>query len=185
MVHFKQKIPNLGEFGSVLQWKMLVYYMVIGSIIQIFGIFYGPLVPFWSFSRFGILYEEKSGNPVADDDRIFVPMNCRFSFLPRTSTFFSAAKKYSTPSRRNRPERVRTRPRRRKCVRTHVCTAEGSDGRGQRTFRAKWRSEVRETFTAASNPSQFRLDSQSWRGSALSPETRDPSELRKDAKFVI
>jgi hypothetical protein len=53
----------------------LVYYMVIWSIIWLFGLLYGYLVnfvPIWCIlypfgifiSRFGILYQEKSGNPV-------------------------------------------------------------------------------------------------------------------------
>jgi hypothetical protein len=40
---------------------MLVYLMGIWSILLPFGIFYGYLV---YFPRFGMLYQEKSGNPV-------------------------------------------------------------------------------------------------------------------------
>jgi hypothetical protein len=44
----------LGKFGWDLQWKVLVY-------------FYGHLVYFvaiwYIFYRFGMLYQEKSGNP--------------------------------------------------------------------------------------------------------------------------
>jgi hypothetical protein len=43
----KPKIPILGKFLRVLLWKMLVYFMVIWYI----------------FPRFGMLYQEKSGNP--------------------------------------------------------------------------------------------------------------------------
>jgi hypothetical protein len=62
MVCFQTKNPNLGKFWRVLQWKILVYLMVdhlcyfteIGNILWPFGIF---------FPRFGMLYQEKSGNP--------------------------------------------------------------------------------------------------------------------------
>jgi hypothetical protein len=47
---------------------MIVYFMDTGSILRSIVIFYGYLVQFvliWHiFSRFGILYQEKSGNPV-------------------------------------------------------------------------------------------------------------------------
>jgi hypothetical protein len=41
---------------------MLVYFMTIWSILWLFGLFDGYLV---YFPRFGILHQEKSGNPVA------------------------------------------------------------------------------------------------------------------------
>jgi hypothetical protein len=51
MVYFQTKNFNLGKFLMVLQWKMLVYFMVIWSILGPFwsilwsvGIFYGNLV---------------------------------------------------------------------------------------------------------------------------------------------
>jgi hypothetical protein len=46
MVCFQTKNPNLGKFWGSLEWKMLVYFMVI--------------LEYWSF---GILCQEKSGNP--------------------------------------------------------------------------------------------------------------------------
>jgi hypothetical protein len=61
MVCFQTKNPNLGKFWGVLQWKMLVYFMDNLSIFCSFVIFYGHLV---YFLPFGILYQEKSGNPV-------------------------------------------------------------------------------------------------------------------------
>jgi hypothetical protein len=68
MVCFQIKNPNLGKFGMVLQWKMLVYLMETWSFLRSFVIFYGHLVQFvviWHiFPHFGILYQEKSGNPV-------------------------------------------------------------------------------------------------------------------------
>jgi hypothetical protein len=68
MVCFQTKNPNLGKFWRVLQWKMLVYFMDTWSILRsfvigillTFGIVRGNLV---YFPRFGILYQEKSGNP--------------------------------------------------------------------------------------------------------------------------
>jgi hypothetical protein len=88
MVYFRTQNPNLGKFCRVVQWKMLVYFMLIWFILWSFGIFYGHLVYFmviwyilWSFgifyghlvylcygnlvsfSRLSLLYKEKSGNP--------------------------------------------------------------------------------------------------------------------------
>jgi hypothetical protein len=76
MVVFKPKNPNLGKFWRTLEWKMLVYFMAIWSILWPFGLFCSHLVYFvaiwfisWLlFSRFGMLYQNKSGNP-ADNDR--------------------------------------------------------------------------------------------------------------------
>jgi hypothetical protein len=69
MVCFQTKNQNLGKFGRVLLWKILVYFMTIWSMLRPLEIFYGPLVYFviiWhSFPRFGILDEGKSGNPVS------------------------------------------------------------------------------------------------------------------------
>jgi hypothetical protein len=65
MVCFQTKNPNLSIL-PILQWKMLVYFVAIRSILRPFGIFYGHLE---YFSRFGVLYEEKSGNPAPQPDR--------------------------------------------------------------------------------------------------------------------
>jgi hypothetical protein len=54
MASFYTKNPNLGKFWRVLQWKVLVYFMEIWSILWPFGrhilcpfdIFYGYLVYF-------------------------------------------------------------------------------------------------------------------------------------------
>jgi hypothetical protein len=62
MVCFQTKNPNLGEFWRVLLCKILEYFMTIWSILRPLEIFYGHLV---YFPRFGILYQEKSGNPAA------------------------------------------------------------------------------------------------------------------------
>jgi hypothetical protein len=64
---FQTKNPKLGKFRRVLQQKMLGYFMAIWSILVPFGIFCSTLVKFCGhlvyFSRFGMLYQEKSGNP--------------------------------------------------------------------------------------------------------------------------
>jgi hypothetical protein len=57
MAYFQTPNPNFGKKWWVLQWKMLVYFVAIWSILWPF---YGCLA---CFSRFGILYQEKSGNP--------------------------------------------------------------------------------------------------------------------------
>jgi hypothetical protein len=40
MVYFQTKNPTLGKFWKVLQWKILVHFMDIWSILLPFGIFY-------------------------------------------------------------------------------------------------------------------------------------------------
>jgi hypothetical protein len=64
------KSPNLGNFWRVLKWKKLAYLMNTWSILQPFGLFYVYLVfigiycgNLVYFPRFGMLYQEKSGNP--------------------------------------------------------------------------------------------------------------------------
>jgi hypothetical protein len=44
MVYFQTKNPNLGKFGRVLQWKMLLYFMDTWSISRSFVISNGHLV---------------------------------------------------------------------------------------------------------------------------------------------
>jgi hypothetical protein len=50
-----------------LQWKTLVYFMAIRSILRPFGIIYGRLAHcvfiWYIFSGFGVMHQEKSGNP--------------------------------------------------------------------------------------------------------------------------
>jgi hypothetical protein len=67
---FKPKHPNLGKVWRALELKMLIHFMVICIILKPFGIFYGHyvcnVVVFWYiFPRFGVLCQEKSGNPGA------------------------------------------------------------------------------------------------------------------------
>jgi hypothetical protein len=67
MVYFRTKKFNLGKFLQGFLWKMMAYFMAIWSILQPFGMFHGNLVHFlvicYIFSRFGMLYQEKSGTP--------------------------------------------------------------------------------------------------------------------------
>jgi hypothetical protein len=68
MVYFQTKNPNLGNFWSAMQWKMLVNFMAIWSILLPFHIFYSHLVYFeivlvYFFPFF--LYQEKSGSSVS------------------------------------------------------------------------------------------------------------------------
>jgi hypothetical protein len=47
MAYFPTKDPNLGKFWRALEWKMLVYFIVIWNILLPFGIFYRHLVLLW------------------------------------------------------------------------------------------------------------------------------------------
>jgi hypothetical protein len=39
MVSFQTQNPNLDKFWMPLDWKMLIYFMAVGNILQTFGIF--------------------------------------------------------------------------------------------------------------------------------------------------
>jgi hypothetical protein len=61
---FKVKNPNLSNFWRFLQWKMLVSFMPMWSVLLVF------FLAFWyilrlsgTFFCLGMLYLEKSGNP--------------------------------------------------------------------------------------------------------------------------
>jgi hypothetical protein len=62
MVYFQNKNHTLGKFWKVLQRKI----MGIWSILLLFGYFVAIMVVWYIFHRFGMLYQEKSGNPVAN-----------------------------------------------------------------------------------------------------------------------
>jgi hypothetical protein len=76
MAYFQTKSSNLGKVWRILQNNKLVYFMAIWYTLHQFGIFYGHLVYsvfiwyfLWSFeyfSFFGMLYQEKSGNPAGE-----------------------------------------------------------------------------------------------------------------------
>jgi hypothetical protein len=91
MSYFQAKNPSLGKFWRELQWKMLVYFMAIWSILQPFGIFCGHLVYFtaiWSilwpfgnfygylvyFSTFWYVVPRKIWQPWSEND---VMLSCR------------------------------------------------------------------------------------------------------------
>jgi hypothetical protein len=67
MVCFQTKNTNLGKFRRALDWKMFIYCMSIWNILRTLGILYGDSVHvvfiWYIFSGFGIMYQEKSGNP--------------------------------------------------------------------------------------------------------------------------
>jgi hypothetical protein len=67
MAYFQTQNPDLGKFWRVLQLKILENYMVILSILRLFGIFCGHLTYFmiiwYNFYRLGMLYQQKSGYP--------------------------------------------------------------------------------------------------------------------------
>jgi hypothetical protein len=71
--YFQTKNPNLGKFWRVLRSEMLLYFTAILSILRPFCIFHGPLVYLkvicYLFPRFGMLYQEKSGNPESNARR--------------------------------------------------------------------------------------------------------------------
>jgi hypothetical protein len=58
MVCFQTKNPNLGKFWRVLQWKILVYFKTVWSILLSFEIFYGHLVYFMYVWSFGIFFPD-------------------------------------------------------------------------------------------------------------------------------
>jgi hypothetical protein len=59
---FKQKIPNLGKFCMVLQWKMLVYFVAVWYFLRPFGTFYSHCHLVY-FSRFGSVVLRKIWQP--------------------------------------------------------------------------------------------------------------------------
>jgi hypothetical protein len=63
MVYFQTKNPNFGKFWRSSDWKLFICFITIRNILRTLGIFYDHLVHFYGFSRFGIMYQEKSGNP--------------------------------------------------------------------------------------------------------------------------
>jgi hypothetical protein len=61
MVYFQTEIPI---FWMVLKWKMLVCFWPLLSVLRPFGKFHGHLV---YFSRFSMMYKEKSENAGTDE----------------------------------------------------------------------------------------------------------------------
>jgi hypothetical protein len=52
MVYFQTKYPNFGKFWRALEWKMLLYFMIIWNFKLPFGIIFGRLVYLQSFGIF-------------------------------------------------------------------------------------------------------------------------------------
>jgi hypothetical protein len=52
MVFFQTKNPNVGKFWRALDWKTLVYFMVIWNSLRPFGIFYCHLLKLWELGIF-------------------------------------------------------------------------------------------------------------------------------------
>jgi hypothetical protein len=64
MIYFQTQTPNLGKFWRALEWKTLVFIMVMWIILRPFDISHVNLeVILVYFSMFGILCQEKCGNP--------------------------------------------------------------------------------------------------------------------------
>jgi hypothetical protein len=67
MVYSQTKNANLGKFWRALDWKMLIYVMAIWNLLQTFVYFMTIWYILCSlgifFSGFGIMRQEKSGNP--------------------------------------------------------------------------------------------------------------------------
>jgi hypothetical protein len=83
---FQAKNPDLGNFFRVSQWKRLVYFMAIGSILQTFRIVDGHLV-YWLVNWyictcFGKYHLEKSGSPGRKEAE-----GCRLSLVFDNSRF--------------------------------------------------------------------------------------------------
>jgi hypothetical protein len=82
---FKPKIPIWVNFGRPWNGKGWLYYFAIWNTSIWHNLWpFGNLVANWYISsRFGFLYQEKSGNPALESNRIF------FSFFRKKfSTFF-------------------------------------------------------------------------------------------------
>jgi hypothetical protein len=63
MVYFQAQTPNFGKFWRVLQWKMLVYFIDIWSILWPFGLFCGHLAFWYTFSPFWLVAPRKIWQP--------------------------------------------------------------------------------------------------------------------------
>jgi hypothetical protein len=95
MVCFQTKNPNLGKFWRVLQWKSLVYFTTIWRILLLLEIFNCRLVYivviWYIFPSFGILCQEKSGNPSMGDNSpnlvtLIVREGCSYLNAHRTAS---------------------------------------------------------------------------------------------------
>jgi hypothetical protein len=93
MVCFQTKNPNLGKFWTVLQWKMLVYF--IWTLCPFYGLLL-YLMHIWCSSwYFGIFFpvlvrleQEKSGNPALTHSRVLNHGANACSCFPETAAEF-------------------------------------------------------------------------------------------------
>jgi hypothetical protein len=80
MVCFQTKNTNLGKFWRALDRKILIYFMAIWNILRTLGIHilwpFGTIcVHLVHFYGFGIMHQEKSGNPESDTARPFISLS--------------------------------------------------------------------------------------------------------------
>jgi hypothetical protein len=72
MYIFIPKIPILGKFWRVLQWKMLVYFMAIWSILRPFFVYFTALwYIFWPFGKFWFIEPLKIWQPCSGCQMLF------------------------------------------------------------------------------------------------------------------
>jgi preprotein translocase subunit SecY len=85
MAYFQTENRNSGK----LQWKMLVYFTAMWSILRSIGIFCDHLVYFmviwYILSRFGMLYQEQSGNPASVASRQHDQRETNECTIPKTN----------------------------------------------------------------------------------------------------
>jgi hypothetical protein len=134
MVCFQTKNPNLSKFWSVVQWKIFAYLLAIWSILRPLEIFYGHGVCFvviwYIFTSFGILYQEKSGNPGSQTKK-----KLQFNGIPSPTLFRRC---YKSP-RLHCHYTVIFAPRASdQCCCTENILAEKKVGENSRCFRLKY-----------------------------------------------
>jgi hypothetical protein len=94
MVCFQTENPNLGKIsGPHIGQYVLIYFMAIWNILWIFEILCDHSVHFMfilvHFSSFGIMHQEKSGNPGKDHELRTSPNGCgQGSYLEQHHTFY-------------------------------------------------------------------------------------------------
>jgi hypothetical protein len=80
MVYFQTQNPNVGKFWRAFEWKMLVHFMTIWSILWPFGIIYVRLVLFadicYIFSQFGMFGPRKIWQPCLIASRLMNLPSC-------------------------------------------------------------------------------------------------------------
>jgi hypothetical protein len=81
MAYFPTKNPNFGKFWRALEWKMLIYFMTIKSILRPFGIIMAVWYSLWSFGiyspRFWYIVSRKIWQPCSFEGAIFPIFECQ------------------------------------------------------------------------------------------------------------